>query len=58
MKRTIFKRFGSLYFKFENIRYGIQSTIHGWTGDPNFRKLDRKGKFYWYFGTGTGNSLW
>ena len=60
-------RFGSLYlqlgpFRFgsnsENIRYGIQSTIHGWTGDPNFSKLNRRRRFYWYFGTGTGNTLW
>jgi hypothetical protein len=60
-------RFGSLYFKAgpfrfgrnsENIRAGIQNTVHGWTGDPYFRKLDRRGRFYWYFGTGTGNSLW
>jgi hypothetical protein len=60
-------RFGSFYskagpFRFgrnsENIRYGIQSTIHGWTGDPNFEKLNRRRRFYWYFGTGTGNTLW
>ena len=60
-------RFGSLYFQFgpvrlgrnsEGIRAGIQNTIHNWTGDPHFRKLNRRGRFYWYFGTGTGGSLW
>ena len=60
-------RFGGLFFKFgpvrvggnsEGIRSRIQNKIHDWTGDPHFRKLDRKGRFYWYFGTGTGNSLW
>jgi RHS repeat-associated protein len=60
-------RFGGLFFKFgpirvgrntENIRAGIQNTIHNWTGDPHYRKLDRPKRFYWYFGTGTGNTLW
>ena len=60
-------RFGSLYFQFgpmrfgrnsEGIRAGIQNTIHDWKDEPHFRKLPRRGRFYWYFGTGSGGSLW
>ena len=59
-------RFGGLFIKSgpfrvgwnsEGIRSGIQNKIHDWTGNPYFRKL-KGSRFFWYFGTGTGNSLW
>ena len=59
-------RFGALYIKggpvrlgwnSEGIRSGIQNKIHNWTGDPFFRFMPYS-RFFWYYGTGTGNSLW
>ena len=60
-------RLGVLYVKTGPLRLGWNSEgirdyiqnkkIHKWTGDPYFNKLSVN-KFFWYFGTGTGFSLW
>jgi hypothetical protein len=42
----------------EKIRNYYQNELHKIKGDPIFRVLDIKGRFFWYFGSGTGNTLW
>jgi hypothetical protein len=64
-------RAGVLYFSIGNFKAGINSEqirhiaqnriAHDWlTGGKSkwFKVLDRDPEFYFYFGTGTGNSLW
>jgi len=44
----------------ERVRDLFQNQIaHDWlTGSPHFRVLDVPSSWYFYFGTGTGNTLW
>jgi hypothetical protein len=42
----------------EVVRGGVQNGIHDLTGDPHFAVLDIKPTFYFYFGTGSGGTLW
>lgn len=52
---------GSLRFgrNSENFRANVQNTIHDWIDDKPYRQdPDFNNHFYWYFGTGSGNTLW
>ena len=43
----------------EDIRETIQNKwMHKNTGDPYFQRVDYNSQWFFYFGTGTGNSLW
>jgi hypothetical protein len=62
------RRMGTLYFGFGPIRIGrnsekirdrIQNQItHGISGDPGYRVLDLRPRWYWRFGFGSGGTLW
>ena len=42
----------------ENIRAAIQNTVHDWINCPRFQKMDITPSWFWYFGSGSGNTLW
>ena len=42
----------------ENIRDFFQNGLHRWIDDPLFKKLDIAPQWFWYFGSGSGNTLW
>lgn len=42
----------------ENIRDFFQNRLHRWIDDPLFKKLEVAPQWFWYFGSGSGNTLW
>jgi hypothetical protein len=61
-------RAGIIYIGFGNFRIGRNSEknrdalqnqlIHSRIGSPYFQNINRTSKWYWYFGTGSGNTQW
>lgn len=42
----------------EEIRDFFQNRLHKLIGDHLFKKLDNDPEWYWFFGSGSGNTLW